>query len=247
MVLAAETVRRRAIARRADRVHEHGRGVQRRRRPRLRAPRRRRRLRDRARADEPRGLARLPRLGLLLRRRRRAARATRSRSTRAGATAAPSTRSTRRATCSTASTACARSGARGSARGTRCSSPPDIVASRLVADSGWPVTIPDRAEITLAALILPHQADADGWTERRPAGDRGLPAALVRRRPVARRAPAALHLAHPGQPVRDAHRRGERPGAARRQRGARPAGDARRARLLVRRRHVLARGAARRR
>ena len=43
-------------------------------------------------------------------------------------------------------------------------SPPDIVASRLVADSGWPVTIPDRAEITLAALILPDQADPDGWT-----------------------------------------------------------------------------------
>jgi acetylornithine deacetylase len=42
--------------------------------------------------------------------------------------------------------------------------PPDLVASRLVADSGWPVTIPDRAEITLAALILPAQADADGWS-----------------------------------------------------------------------------------
>ena len=42
--------------------------------------------------------------------------------------------------------------------------PPDIVASRLVADAGWPVTLPDRAEITLAVLILPGQADADGWT-----------------------------------------------------------------------------------
>ncbi len=42
--------------------------------------------------------------------------------------------------------------------------PPDIVASRLVADSGWSVTIPDRAEITLAVLVLPSQADADGWT-----------------------------------------------------------------------------------
>ena len=42
--------------------------------------------------------------------------------------------------------------------------PPDIVASRLVADAGWPVTLPDRAEITLAVLILPAQADADGWT-----------------------------------------------------------------------------------
>ncbi|HZB77124.1 MAG TPA: M20/M25/M40 family metallo-hydrolase [Solirubrobacteraceae bacterium] len=42
--------------------------------------------------------------------------------------------------------------------------PPDIVASRLVADAGWPVTIPDRAELTLAVLILPGQADADGWT-----------------------------------------------------------------------------------
>jgi acetylornithine deacetylase len=41
---------------------------------------------------------------------------------------------------------------------------PQIVVSRLVADSGWSVTLPDRAEITLAVLILPVQADADGWT-----------------------------------------------------------------------------------
>jgi acetylornithine deacetylase len=42
--------------------------------------------------------------------------------------------------------------------------PPDLVPSRLVADSGWSVTLPDRAEITLGVLILPGQADADGWT-----------------------------------------------------------------------------------
>ena len=42
--------------------------------------------------------------------------------------------------------------------------PPDIVVSRLVADCGWDVTLPDRAELTLAVLILPHQADPDGWT-----------------------------------------------------------------------------------
>jgi acetylornithine deacetylase len=42
--------------------------------------------------------------------------------------------------------------------------PPDIVASRLVADAGWSVTLPDRAEITLAVLILPGQAGADGST-----------------------------------------------------------------------------------
>ena len=42
--------------------------------------------------------------------------------------------------------------------------PPDIVVSRLVADSGWDVTLPDRAELTLAVLILPDQADPDGWT-----------------------------------------------------------------------------------
>jgi acetylornithine deacetylase len=42
--------------------------------------------------------------------------------------------------------------------------PPDIVPIRLVADSGWDVTIPDRAELTLAVLVLPRQADADGWT-----------------------------------------------------------------------------------
>ena len=34
-----------------------------------------------------------------------------------------------------------------------------------MADAGWPVTIPDKAELTLAALILPGQADADGWTK----------------------------------------------------------------------------------
>ncbi len=43
-------------------------------------------------------------------------------------------------------------------------SPPDIVASRFSADAGWPVTIPDRAELTLAVLILPAQASGDGWT-----------------------------------------------------------------------------------
>jgi acetylornithine deacetylase len=42
--------------------------------------------------------------------------------------------------------------------------PPDIVPTRLAAASGWDVTIPDRAELTLAVLILPVQADADGWT-----------------------------------------------------------------------------------
>ena len=42
---------------------------------------------------------------------------------------------------------------------------PDIVVSRLVADSGWDVTLPDRAELSLAVLILPEQADADGWTQ----------------------------------------------------------------------------------
>lgn len=42
--------------------------------------------------------------------------------------------------------------------------PPNVRASRLVADSGWSVTIPDRAEITLAVNLLPGQADANGWT-----------------------------------------------------------------------------------
>lgn len=42
--------------------------------------------------------------------------------------------------------------------------PPDLVPIRLTADSGWDVTIPDRAQLTLGVLILPHQADADGWT-----------------------------------------------------------------------------------
>jgi len=42
--------------------------------------------------------------------------------------------------------------------------PPDLVVTRLVADSGWHVTIPDRAELSLAVLIIPQQADAGGWT-----------------------------------------------------------------------------------
>jgi acetylornithine deacetylase len=41
---------------------------------------------------------------------------------------------------------------------------PDIVSVRLVSDAGWDVTIPDRAELTLAVLVLPQQADPDGWT-----------------------------------------------------------------------------------
>jgi acetylornithine deacetylase len=43
--------------------------------------------------------------------------------------------------------------------------PPDILATRLVADSGWDVTIPGHARLTLAVLILPAQADAHGWTK----------------------------------------------------------------------------------
>jgi acetylornithine deacetylase len=42
--------------------------------------------------------------------------------------------------------------------------PPDLVATRLVADAGWHVTIPDRAQLSLSVLIVPQQADADGWT-----------------------------------------------------------------------------------
>jgi acetylornithine deacetylase len=42
--------------------------------------------------------------------------------------------------------------------------PPDVLCTRLVADAGWHVTIPDRAEIVLAVLIVPQQADEDGWT-----------------------------------------------------------------------------------
>ncbi len=36
---------------------------------------------------------------------------------------------------------------------------PDIVCTRLVADSGWIVTIPNRATLMLAVLVLPGQAD----------------------------------------------------------------------------------------
>src|SRR4051812_46902122 len=42
--------------------------------------------------------------------------------------------------------------------------PPDIVPTRFVADAGWHVTIPDRAEVDFPVLILPGKADARGWT-----------------------------------------------------------------------------------
>jgi acetylornithine deacetylase len=42
--------------------------------------------------------------------------------------------------------------------------PPDIVCTSFHADAGWIVTIPNRAELNLAVLILPCQADASGWT-----------------------------------------------------------------------------------
>jgi len=41
---------------------------------------------------------------------------------------------------------------------------PDIVVTRLVADEGWPVIVPGAAELTFAALIVPAQTDAAGWT-----------------------------------------------------------------------------------
>jgi acetylornithine deacetylase len=43
-------------------------------------------------------------------------------------------------------------------------SPPDIVCTSFHSDAGWAVTIPNRAELGLAVLILPCQADATGWT-----------------------------------------------------------------------------------
>jgi acetylornithine deacetylase len=43
-------------------------------------------------------------------------------------------------------------------------SPPDVLCVALHSDAGWPVTIPNRAELTLAVLVLPVQADATGWT-----------------------------------------------------------------------------------
>jgi acetylornithine deacetylase len=42
--------------------------------------------------------------------------------------------------------------------------PPDVLCTRLVADAGWYVTIPNQATLTLAVLLLPAQADDDGWT-----------------------------------------------------------------------------------
>ena len=121
-------------------------------------------------------------------------------------------------------------------------SPPDVLCTRFEADGGWYVTIPNRADLVLAVLILPVQADAGGWTGDVQRGGRGLPAALVRRRPVAARAPADVHVAHRGQPLGDAARRRQRARPARRERGARPAGPAGRAGLLVRRRDLRAGG-----
>jgi acetylornithine deacetylase/succinyl-diaminopimelate desuccinylase-like protein len=42
--------------------------------------------------------------------------------------------------------------------------PPDIVVTSFVADAGWHVTIPDRTTLEMSVLILPRQADAQGWT-----------------------------------------------------------------------------------
>ncbi len=216
MVVAAEALAaHRRPARRRDRVHEHRRGVQRRRRARVRAPRRAGRLRDRHRAELARGLARVPRHGLLHDHASRAAPGTPSRSTRTGATAAPSTRSRRAASCSTAWTGCAPSGARAPTSRHPLLDPPDIVPTRFVADAGWSVTIPDQ------------RGDRPVGADPPPAGRR---AAAGRRtpRPRSRRFlrrwcetdswlaehPPSVQLVHGGQPVRDAGGRGQRAGAA---------------------------------
>ena len=49
----------------------------------------------------------------------------------------------------------------------RCSTRRTSSPTRFVADAGWHVTIPDRAEIDLSVLILPQQADAHGLDRRR--------------------------------------------------------------------------------
>ena len=211
MVIAAEVLAEtRRAARRPRRVHEHRRGVQRRRRAGLRAPRRDRPTtrsspsRARSRSGPP---AAAPSTA---RSRSRAAPGTPSRSTRTGATAARSTRSTRAASCSTASTGCGASGARAPTSATRCSTRRTSSPTRFVADAGWHVTIPDRAEhrpVRADPAPAGRRAGLDGG---RPGRGRGVPAPLVRDRLVAGRAPAELPLAHGGQPVRDAGRRAER-------------------------------------
>ncbi len=83
--------------------------------------------------SQPRGLAGVPRVGLLRGRAHRAVRPHRAGASRAGATAARSTRSTRRGTCSRASTGCGRTGAAGPAPTIRCSTRP--TSSRA---GSWP-------------------------------------------------------------------------------------------------------------
>ena len=119
---------------------------------------------------------------------------------------------------------------------------PQIVVSRLVADSGWSVTLPDRAEVTLAVLILPEQADPDGWTQGvRREVESSLLAWCATEPWLAEHPPSfAWHTeVNPSETPQDA------PGVQAllaRQRRARAAAHARRTGQLVRRRDVCARG-----
>ena len=126
-------------------------------------------------------------------------------------------------------------------------SPPDILCTRVRRRRGLERHDPEpgRADAGRAGPPGPGRRRRLDSTASR-ARSRATCAAL-RRGLLARRASARVHVAHAGQPVRDAGRRAERARAARRQRRARAADDARRPRLLVRRGDVLARGAARRR
>ena len=83
--------------------------------------------------------------------------------------------------------------------------PPDIVCTALRRRRGLDRHDPEPRDAD-AGRADPARArpTTHGWTSDVQRGGRGVPAPLVRRRPVARRAPADVRLAHGGEPVRDA-------------------------------------------
>ena len=83
---------------------------------------------------------------------------------------------------------------------------PDIVCSRLVADAGWIVTIPGRATLMLAVLVLPGQADQVGWTSSVQEEVETYLRRWCDADPWLAENPPVVRLAHRGEPVRDAGR-----------------------------------------
>ena len=118
---------------------------------------------------------------------------------------------------------------------------PDVLPTMAKAGE-WAVTYPSACELTIACLYLPTQADGTGWGADGQARGRGVdPPGDGRGGRLARRASARLRLvAQRRHADGDPRGRADRGSRAGRERGRRPAGEAVRARLVVRRRDVHA-------